>query len=174
MSTRIYTNGWFSATPEPSNSTSIYTQGWFEASAGPPASPTDLTATAVTYTDVLLTWINNSSNEDGFRIERSLTGAALWRVIGEVGAGVVSFVDSGVIPGVGYDYRVIAFNGDGDSAPVSLINFTAPVPTEVPLGPPPTPVEPVRNRMGPIEVSYIAANVYGRESDGGALTGNKY
>lgn len=59
-----------------------------------------------------LTWIDNSSDEDGFRIYRENVK------VGEVGEGVNNFQD--VAPSVGkYRYTVAAFNGGGES-PASM------------------------------------------------------
>jgi hypothetical protein len=59
-----------------------------------------------------LTWLDNSSDEDGFRIYRENVK------VGEVGAGVTSFQE--VAPSVGkFRYTVAAFNGSGES-PASM------------------------------------------------------
>lgn len=57
-----------------------------------PLAPSDLSST-VTDGNVELTWVDNSSDEDGFYIERSLDGES-WSRIGEVVADVVEFIDS--------------------------------------------------------------------------------
>jgi hypothetical protein len=57
-----------------------------------------------------------SSNEDGFRIERTATGGS-YAQIASVGANVKSYTDSGVTAGVSYCYVVKAFNSSGVSAP---------------------------------------------------------
>ncbi len=41
----------------------------------PPAAPTTLTASAVAYNQVNLSWNDNANNETGFEIERSTTGS---------------------------------------------------------------------------------------------------
>jgi hypothetical protein len=59
-----------------------------------------------------LTWIDNSSDEDGFRIYRDSTQ------IGETGPGLTSYQD--IAPSVGkFKYTVAAFNGSGES-PASM------------------------------------------------------
>jgi hypothetical protein len=56
-----------------------------------------------------LTWLDNSSDEDGFRIYRDSAQ------IGETGAGVTSFQD--IAPTVGkFKYTIAAFNGSGESS----------------------------------------------------------
>ncbi len=65
----------------------------------------------------VLDWQDNAGNEDGFRIERSVNGGAWTPVPGAIAPNTVQFVDS-FVPAADSDevaYRVLAFNGDGDS-----------------------------------------------------------
>src|SRR5207249_4021036 len=49
--------------------------------AGPPnGAPANLTATAVSSTQVNLAWTDNSTNEDGFKIERSTDGVTFTQI----------------------------------------------------------------------------------------------
>ncbi len=77
---------------------------------------------------VLLTWSDNSDNENNFVIERcdqiSLMGVGQkktasctgrWRPIGIVGANVTSYVDSTILSNRTYTYRVKATNSIGGS-----------------------------------------------------------
>lgn len=66
-----------------------------------------------------LTWEDRSTDEDGFRIERaagSITGT--YSEIASVGANVTTYTDtdSALVAGTRYCYRVLAFNGGGNSA----------------------------------------------------------
>lgn len=61
-----------------------------------------------------LTWNDNSDNEDGFRIERSLDGET-YDSIGSVVANVSTYLDTTIVEGLAYTYRVKAFNEFGDS-----------------------------------------------------------
>jgi hypothetical protein len=64
-----------------------------------------------------LTWIDNSSNEDGFKIERCIGGGCTAFVqLAQVGAGVTTYPDTGLLRDTRYGYRVRAFNGIGNSA----------------------------------------------------------
>lgn len=64
-------------------------------------------------------WQDNSSNEDGFRVEVSENSGSSWSLLVNTGAGVESTNDF-VAAGAGRrDYRVRAFNGDGNSAWIS-------------------------------------------------------
>ncbi len=61
-----------------------------------------------------LTWNDNSDNEDGFTIERSVD-EGVFEVIGEVGANETSYLDVGIVDNRNYVYRVSAFNENGSS-----------------------------------------------------------
>ncbi len=64
---------------------------------------------------VELGWSDNSSNEDGFRIERKTGQTGAYALRDTVGANVVTYADTAVQPGVTYCYRVNAFNNAGQS-----------------------------------------------------------
>ncbi|WP_461482674.1 M4 family metallopeptidase [Porticoccus sp.] len=83
--------------------------------ATPPAEPNGLSASAVSHSQINLSWTDNSDNEDGFRIERA-SGGGSFAVVGSVGANVTSYSDSSLDADTAYSYRVMAFsNSDGDS-----------------------------------------------------------
>src|SRR2546427_5135707 len=63
-----------------------------------------------------LSWTDNSTNEDGFTIERETGSTGTFALIATVGPGVTSFADSGLASATTYCYRVQAFNVAGDSA----------------------------------------------------------
>ena len=75
-----------------------------------PATPTHLTARAVSFQEINLTWRDNSVNETGFRVQRRWEGSADWLEIGTVTANTTTFSDSGLEPATSYLYRVQAFN----------------------------------------------------------------
>lgn len=79
-----------------------------------PNAPSSLQATALSGTQSALSWVDNSNDEILFRIERSPDGLSNWTVRGSVGAGVTSYLDTGLTLGQTYYYRVAA-NNDLDS-----------------------------------------------------------
>jgi hypothetical protein len=66
---------------------------------------------------VTVDWIDNSPNEDGFRIERSLDGGSTWNPAALVPASVRSSVDEMRTSEQQVCYRVFAYNAVGDSPP---------------------------------------------------------
>jgi hypothetical protein len=61
------------------------------------------------------TWVDNSGNEDGFRIERRTGTTETYIPIAIVGANITSYNDSGLVDGEIYCYRVLSFNAAGSS-----------------------------------------------------------
>ncbi|GEM_PF-4880451 len=89
-----------------------------EASAttreGLPDTPTNLIATAVSTTQINLTWNDNSNNEMQFRIERKI-GSGAFAFLTNKAAGSISHSDAGLTPNTTYTYRVRAENNAGSS-----------------------------------------------------------
>ncbi len=81
-----------------------------------PAAPSGLTATANSASQITLNWVDNSSDETGFVLERSPDGTSGWSQIATPAANVTSFVNTGLNGATGYFYRVRANNTGGDSA----------------------------------------------------------
>lgn len=91
----------------------------------PPIAPLNLSATVISASQVDLAWTDVSQTETGFRIERSTNGGAFGSV-GTTGAGATSFSDNTTQADQVYAYRVIAFNGGGDSPPSNVATATTP------------------------------------------------
>ena len=97
-----------------------------------PIAPGSLTAVVVSFARVDLTWTDNSFNESGFRIDRSLSSTGPWVSAGSVSSSGTSFSDQGVSENTTYFYRVAAFNTAGE-ADSNLA--TASTPQSIPLAP---------------------------------------
>ncbi len=69
----------------------------------------------LTAVQLRLSWADNSTNEDGFRIERKVGTTGTFSVIATVGPNVTSYTDASLVSGTTYCYRVNAFNGAGNS-----------------------------------------------------------
>ncbi len=63
-----------------------------------------------------LTWADNSSNEDGFGIQRKIGTSGTYVQRATTGSNANSYVDVGLTPGTTYCYRTFAFNVAGNSA----------------------------------------------------------
>jgi hypothetical protein len=85
-----------------------------QAATGVPPSPSGLTASTVSSSQIHLAWVDNANNEDGFKIERSTNGST-WSEIGTVGRNVVSYSATGLSANKTYYFRVRAFNVLGNS-----------------------------------------------------------
>jgi hypothetical protein len=94
-----------------SNTASATTQG----TTSLPSAPSSLSASAVSSSQVNLTWRDNSTNETAFKIERS-TSTVSWAQIATVGSNVTSYSSTGLSASTTYSYRVRATNTAGDSA----------------------------------------------------------
>src|SRR6266516_571922 len=79
-----------------------------------PSAPTNLQATTVSDTQIDVSWQDTSTNELGFRIERSLDGIA-FAFGGTTSSNVAVFSSLGLRPGTRHYYRVRAFNSTGES-----------------------------------------------------------
>ncbi len=82
----------------------------------PPLAPSGLLATATAPTIVQLSWADNSSNEFGFRVERSSDNGGTFSLVATVFTNGITFQDYNLNPQTTYVYRVRASNSAGDSA----------------------------------------------------------
>jgi fibronectin type 3 domain-containing protein len=83
------------------------------AEAPPPGTPTGLTATAASPTQVNLAWVDNSTDETGFDVYRK-SATSDWARIGGVQANVASYQDKTAAATTAYTYKVIVLrNGLG-------------------------------------------------------------
>lgn len=80
-------------------------------------APSGLTATAAAYGEVDLDWTDNSGNESGFRIERSLSSGSGFAAVGATPANTTTYTDTTVTGGETYYYLVYATNAVASSDP---------------------------------------------------------
>jgi len=83
-----------------------------------PAAPSNLVATAVSTSQINLSWTDNANNEQGFKIERCQGNSCTNFVqIAQVAvANTTSYSDTGLASNTRYRYRVRAYNSVGNSA----------------------------------------------------------
>lgn len=114
-----------------------------------PSAPTTLSARYSSSSHVALTWLDNSTNEVNFLIERSPDNTT-FTLIGAVLAGITNFVDDQMLSGPNY-YRVRASNLGGYSA-YSTVAFAQP----------------------PVATAQVAGNSFVLSGQGGVAGGTYY
>ncbi|MDM8565856.1 BspA family leucine-rich repeat surface protein [Candidatus Halobeggiatoa sp. HSG11] len=88
-------------------------------------APSSLNATAVSDTQINLSWTDNSDNETGFKIKRDGS------LINTTSANVTNYNDTGLICDTTYNYSVQATNTVGDSPATTTSTTTQACPVEI-------------------------------------------
>lgn len=108
-----------------------------------PLAPNQVNLTALSATTMKVTWVDNSDNESGFRIERAVeivlpavTGPGTFVPVATVAANLTSYTDTGLTGSTIYYYRVVAVNGTLLSPPSSQVSKLTPA---APASPPSSP-----------------------------------
>lgn len=78
-------------------------------------APSALTAKALSGITISLSWKDNSDNEDGFILERSLTQVKNYKTVADLDENCTSYDDKGLTPGTTYYYRIKAYNTETGS-----------------------------------------------------------
>ncbi len=120
-------------------------------------APSELTATAVSDSQIDLHWIDNSDNEGEFRIERDTSPAFASPVVAATWADSTTFSDVGLSPGTTYYYRVRARNATESSGYSNTA--TATTPTSASGGTSSPPAFPPSPLMSPSSPQGYAAAV---------------
>jgi fibronectin type 3 domain-containing protein len=94
--------------------TSLVAYGLLVVPTNPPAAPSNLTATAISSTQINLTWRANSNDQNGFYIEDSTDGVNFTQVA-TASSNATSFSITGLQAFTLYTFRVRAFNTVGTS-----------------------------------------------------------
>ena len=81
----------------------------------PPAAPSWLRVTAVSGSEIDLQWDDNSTDEDGFLIERKQGWCGPWTSLPNAPANATTYQSTGLALATSYAYRVRAFNAGGTS-----------------------------------------------------------
>jgi hypothetical protein len=92
-----------------------------------PSTPSNLAATAISRTQINLSWADTSNNETGFRIERCKGATCTnFAQIASTSANVTAFSNSGLAKNSTYRYRVRAYNASGNSGYSNIATATTP------------------------------------------------
>lgn len=106
-----------------------------------PVAPTGLAGTPASGTQVNLTWVDHSSNETGYIVERMAPGGA-FTPITSLPADSTAYMDTALVPDTAYQYRVVATNFAANSAYSNVFNITTPIPPAKSTGSHPTAIAP--------------------------------
>jgi len=88
-----------------------------------PNAPSALVVTMVDNTNAVLTWLDNSDNEDAFIIERRLVNQT-WQQLQQTSADVIRYEDTTIGIGETYEYRLNAKNATGVSNYSNVVTAT--------------------------------------------------
>ena len=102
-----------------------------KSSGGAAETPTGVTATVISDTEIQLDWTAGSTNEDGFSIERSLDNIT-YAEIATTLKGVVHYHNTGLTVGTLYYYRVRAYKGALYSAYSNVVYDVTGTPVTLP------------------------------------------
>ena len=103
-------------------------------STPPISAPSSLTATAISTTQVNLSWNDNSSNETEFVVERDTSPSFPSPTLQSTWSNATTFSDTGLTPGTTYYYRVKARNSTDSSGYSNSANATTPATQPPPSG----------------------------------------
>ncbi|MDE1812870.1 MAG: fibronectin type III domain-containing protein, partial [Thaumarchaeota archaeon] len=149
-----------------------------DASAGGnptvPQSPTGLSATAVSSSEIDLSWTAPSNDGGsaitGYDIERSTDSGSTWNtLVANTGSSSTTYSDTGLTPSTSYTYRVSAINSVGNSSPSNTASATTSSGTVATVPQPPTGLTATVASSSEIDLSWTAP----ANNGGSAITGYK-
>lgn len=94
-------------------------------------APDELEAEAKSENEILLTWQDNSDNEEGFLIFRTATGE--WEGVAEIDSNAEEFKDKNLQPDTTYYYVLYAYKGESYSEASNMVEIKTIKTAEVPV-----------------------------------------
>jgi len=126
----------------------------------PPAPPLNLSGEFVSISSIKITWLDNSDNETGFRVERKTEGGT-YSVLSTLQKNTDSYLDINLAPNTVYTYRVAAYNNIGQvysSSRSEVTVSTSPVDCSIDI------------RYDNISSSQVMSSQFFLNAKGGAIT----
>lgn len=89
-----------------------------------PVAPSALASAGISKSSIGLKWLDNSNNEQGFKLYRSLTSTGGFIEIASIGANTTTYTDNSLQPQTSYYYKLLAYNQFGSSGYSSVFKVT--------------------------------------------------
>jgi hypothetical protein len=101
-----------------------------ESAAGPlgnpPAAPVGLKAWAVNTSQINISWIAGDATQTGFSLERATAVTGPFSAVASLCGSILTYSDTGLTSNTTYYYRILASNGNGNSAYSNTSSATTP------------------------------------------------
>ncbi len=110
---------------------SAFTNTAVATTQGAPAAPSNLSATAVSSSQINLAWTDNAANEAGFKLERS-TDNVTFIAVATLVANTTSYSNPSLAASTTYWYRIRAYEGTNNSAYSNTASATTQSPPAAP------------------------------------------
>lgn len=113
----------------------------------PPLAPSGLTGTAISSSQINLSWQDNATNETEFQLERSKSNKQNFNQVATIAKNTTTYHDQNLEAATTYYYRIRAVNTGGNST------YSNELPTQTQVPPPPAPpVNPGAQALSPTQV----------------------
>jgi hypothetical protein len=80
-----------------------------------PATPLNVVAYSASSNSIRLAWLDSSTNETGYKIERALSAGGKYSQIAAIAANATNYLNTGLKPSTVYYYRIRSYNSRGNS-----------------------------------------------------------
>jgi mono/diheme cytochrome c family protein len=107
-----------------SSSTTVANATTQATATNPPTAPSNLAANATSASQINISWTDNSTDESGFKIERSTSLAGPYSVVYTTLGNATNYQNTGLPSATTYYYRIYAYNGAGNSSTTTTVSAT--------------------------------------------------